>query len=93
MSVRYKPKDFKGAVHHQRLEEGDEQLILKIADAELRRLDIVRSNKEKSVAQPQGVDLKEHFDKIEELKGEIHKRDMLISPYLRYEGGTPSALV
>ena len=28
--------------------------------------------------QQQGVDLKEHFDRIEELKEEIHKRDMQI---------------
>jgi len=31
-----------------------------------------------SVIQQQGVDLKEHFDRIEELKEEIHKRDMQI---------------
>jgi hypothetical protein len=30
------------------------------------------------VIQQQGVDLKEHFDRIEELKEEIHKRDMQI---------------
>jgi len=30
------------------------------------------------VIQQLGVDLKEHFDKIEELKEEIHKRDMKI---------------
>lgn len=78
LRLKYKPKDFKEALLLQRLEEGDEQLIQKITDAELSRQGIVRNEGETFVAQPQGVDLKEHFDKIEELKEEIHKRDMQI---------------
>ena len=38
----------------------------------------MRNDSEMPVIQQQGVDLKEHFDKIEELKEEIHKRDMKI---------------
>jgi hypothetical protein len=78
LRLKYKPKDFKEALLLQRLEEGDEQLIQKITDAELSRQGIVRSECETYVPQPQGVDLKDHFDKVEELKEEIHKRDMQI---------------
>jgi hypothetical protein len=78
LRLKYKPRDFREALLLQRLEEGDEQLIQKITDAELSRHGIVRSEGETYVAQPQGVDLKEHFDKVEELKEEIHKRDMQI---------------
>jgi len=39
------------------------------------------------VIQQQGVDLKEHFDKIEELKEEIHKRDMQIIEERFSKGG------
>ena len=38
----------------------------------------MRSEGETFIAQPPGVDLKEHFDKIEELKEEIHKRDLQV---------------
>ncbi len=78
LRLKYKPRDFREALLLQRLEEGDEQLIQKITDAELSRQGIVRSEGETFVAQPQGVDLKDHFDKVEELKEEIHKRDMQI---------------
>jgi hypothetical protein len=39
------------------------------------------------VIQQQGVDLKEHFDKIEELKEENHKRDMQIIEERFSKGG------
>jgi hypothetical protein len=76
--LKYKPKDFKEAVLLQRLEEGDEQVIQKITDAELSRQGIASSESDACAIQPQGISLKEHFDTVEELKDEIHKRDMQI---------------
>jgi hypothetical protein len=78
LKLKYKPRDFKEALLLKRLEEGDEQLIRQITDAELSSQGILRNDSEMPVIQQQGVDLKEHFDKIEELKEEIHKRDMQI---------------
>ena len=75
LKLKYKPRDFKEALLLKRLEEGDEQLIRQITDAELSSQGILRNDSEMPVIQQQGVDLKEHFDKIEELKEEIHKRD------------------
>ena len=76
--LKYKPRDFKEALLLKRLEEGDEQLIRQITDAELSSQGILLNDGEMPVIQQQGVDLKEHFDRIEELKEEIHKRDMQI---------------
>jgi len=76
LKLKYKPRDFKEALLLKRLEE--EQLIRQITDAELSSQGILRNDGEMPVIQKQGVDLKEHFDKIEELKEEIHKRDMQI---------------
>jgi len=78
LKLKYKPRDFKEALLLKRLEEGDEQLIRQITDAELSSQGILRNDSEMPVIQQQGVDLKEHFDRIEELKEEIHKRDMKI---------------
>lgn len=75
LRLKYKPRDFREALLLQRLEEGDEQLIQKVTDAELSRQGIV-SNDGACAIQPQGVDIKEHFDEITELKEEIHKKDM-----------------
>jgi hypothetical protein len=76
LKLKYKSRDFKEALLLKRLEEG--QLIRQITDAELSSQGILRNDGEMPVIQQQGVDLKEHFDKIEELKEEIHKRDMEI---------------
>ncbi len=78
LKLKYKPKDFKEAVLLQRLEEGDEQVLQKITDAELSRQGIVKSEDDACTIQEQGVSLKEHFDAIEELKDELHKKDMQI---------------
>jgi hypothetical protein len=75
LRLKYKPRDFREALLLQRLEEGDEQLIQKVTDAELSRQGIVSNDGACSI-QPQGVDIKEHFDEITELKEEIHKKDM-----------------
>jgi len=74
LKLKYKPRDFKEALLLKRLEEG--QLIRQITDAELSSQDILLNDSEMPVIQQQGVDLKEHFDRIEELKEEIHKRDI-----------------
>ena len=76
LKLKYKPRDFKEALLLKRLEEG--QLIRQITDAELSSQGILRNDGEMPVIQQRGVDLKEHFDRIEELKEEIHKRDMQI---------------
>jgi hypothetical protein len=78
LKLKYKPRDFKEALLLKRLEEGDDQLIRQITDAELSSQGILRNDSDMPVIQQQGVDLKEHFDRIEELKEEIHKRDMQI---------------
>lgn len=77
LKFKYKPRDFKEAVLLKRLKEGDKQLIRQITDAELSTQGILQNEGEMPVIQQQGEDLKEHFDKIEELKEDIHKRDML----------------
>jgi hypothetical protein len=85
LKLKYKPRDFKEALLLKRLEE--EQLIRQITDAELSSQGILRNDGDMPVIQQQGVDLKEHFDKIEELKEEIHKRDMQIIEELFSKGG------
>ncbi|MBE0524851.1 MAG: hypothetical protein IBX40_11030 [Methanosarcinales archaeon] len=87
LKLKYKPRDFKEALLLKRLEEGDEQLIRQITDAELSSQGILRNDGDMPVIQQQGVDLKEHFDKIEELKEEIHKRDMQIIEERFSKGG------
>ena len=64
LKLKYKPRDFKEALLLKRLEEG--QLIRQITDAELSSQGILRNDSEMPVIQQQGVDLKEHFDRIEE---------------------------
>jgi len=64
LKLKYKPRDFKEALLLKRLEE--EQLIRQITDAKLSSQGILRNNGEMPVIQQQGVDLKEHFDRIEE---------------------------
>jgi hypothetical protein len=64
LKLKYKPRDFKEALLLKPLEEG--QLIRQITDAELSSQDILRNDSEMPVIQQQGVDLKEHFDRIEE---------------------------
>ena len=64
LKLKYKPRDFKEALLLKRLEEG--QLIRQITDAELSSQGILRNDGEMPVIQLQGVDLKEHFDRIEE---------------------------
>jgi proteasome lid subunit RPN8/RPN11 len=90
LKLKYKPRDFKEALLLKRLEEGDEQLIRQITDAELSSQGILRNDSEMPVIQQQGVDLKEHFDKIYELKEEIHKRDMQIIEERFSKGGANS---
>jgi len=87
LKLKYKPRDFKEALLLKRLEEGDEQLIRQITDAELSSQGILRNDGDMPVIQQQGVDLKEHFDRIEELKEEIHKRDMQIIEERFSKGG------
>jgi hypothetical protein len=87
LKLKYKPRDFKEALLLKRLEEGDEQLIRQITDAEFSSQGILRNDSDMPVIQQHGVDLKEHFDKIEELKEEIHKRDMQIIEERFSKGG------
>jgi hypothetical protein len=88
LKLKYKPRDFKEALLLKRLEEGDEQLIRQITDAELSSQGILRNDGEMPVIQQQGGDLKGHFDRIEELKEEIHKRDMQIIEERFSKGGS-----
>jgi hypothetical protein len=87
LKLKYKPRDFKEALLLKRREEGDEPLIRQITDAELSSLGILRNDGNIPVIQQQGVDQKEHFDKIEEPKEEIHKRDMQIIEERFSKGG------
>lgn len=71
------PEEEETPVKLKRLKEGDKQHIRQIADAELSSQGILQNEGEMPVIQQQGEDLKQHFDKIEELKEDIHKRDKL----------------
>jgi hypothetical protein len=54
LKLKYKPRDFKEALLLKRLEEGDEQLIRQITDAELSSQGILRNDSEMPVIQQQG---------------------------------------
>jgi len=49
IKLKYKPRDFKEALLLKRLEEGDEQLIRQITDAELSSQGILRNDGEMPV--------------------------------------------
>jgi hypothetical protein len=57
LRLKYKPRDFKEALLLKRLEEGDEQLIRQITNAELSSQGILRNDSDMPVIQQQAFDL------------------------------------
>lgn len=66
---KWKPKNIREAVLIQKAQEGDEKALSKL---------IGDDQPQPTTTIPEGVSLKEHYDKLDELREELHKKDMLV---------------